>query len=756
MVIAFLLLAFAGGGVLAQEKPLVAESGLELTGHFVRDGGHPITKWLNQQDAGTLTFGSFGSPQGKDEYTGTLTTAPFRAPAHIQFFLSGFPNKPGIRMFLRAEDNPALVLNLKTRLEPCFYWRLRSWRLPEEWHGKIVRLVVDDESKDDRGWVAVSLPKEGDLSYLKSAGRALRHSASMVWAVFLLLAPGIAIALSLSPRLKLEGHNFLIVVLAGTALCGYLCFWAYLRAAFDGRVASFGFVGAGLIGIAFHLFFRTSALRHLRDREVVYPFTAALLLSVMFAGAGAMYIADDSLGLLSQVRFFESSMPPDNVLPEIVEDKLYEGTPLRPAIFSDWQSSDRPPLQSGIALMERPFWPGPSSDLEYTLVSIFLQSTWVIAVWVLLRRIGFQIRSIVPVAGFCAFSGFCFFHSTYVWPKLLAASFCMLAISYFFPLPSSQNRRTAWTRLDAVLAALCVGLALLSHTGCGLTLLACPLLLLRPRREFSWQAAVPGVLVLLALMVPWTLYQKLYDPPGDQLLKLSLTGAMNKTTPLGAAFIKAYNSISVWEFLYRRVENVESLFEQGRGVYSNPSWATVRSFVIQDFFASVHAIGLLNIGLLLRLLLKRKIFASSPFQAVDRLVLMTAASLAVWVTVMYSEHSTVIHQGSLASVLLLMAAFALYIAAVFPRGIYLLLALQVGVIFPIFVFSKPIIEAQAGVLWDGGVDSGMLTVFLLSAVALLGLGYFLVIPRAQIAHKLEMGRPLPDPLELGFQRQGRS
>jgi len=278
--------------------------------------------------------------------------------------------------------------------------------------------------------------------------------------------------------------------------------------------------------------------------------------------------------------------------------------------------------------------------------------------------------------------------------------------------------------LDAVLAGLCAGLALLSHTGAGLTLLPCVLLLRRPRREFSWQTVLPGVLVLLALIVSWTLYQKLYDPPGDQLLKANLTGALNRNIPLGTALINAYNSISVWEFLNRRVENVESLFESGSGAYSNPSWASVRSFVIQDFFAFFHAIGLLNAGLLLRLLLKRKVFASAPFQAVDRLVLLVAASLAIWVTVMYGEHSTVIHQGSLANVLLPMAAFGLYLEAVYPRGIYLLLAVQVGVLFPVFVFSKPTIEAQAGTLWDGGVDSGMLTIFLFSAAALLGLGYF--------------------------------
>ena len=38
-------------------------------------------------------------------------------------------------------------------------------------------------------------------------------------------------------------------------------------------------------------------------------------------------------------------LPPDNVLPAMLAEKMYLGQPLRPNIFADWQSSDRPPLQ---------------------------------------------------------------------------------------------------------------------------------------------------------------------------------------------------------------------------------------------------------------------------------------------------------------------------------------------------------------------------------------------------------------------------
>jgi hypothetical protein len=712
-----------------QVRTLITELGVQVKGHFTKGGANPATVWRDPLNASQVTYGSF---DGADQNTGALTTAVFRAPNYLELFVSGFPSKQGIRLFLEAENDHSRTIDLKTRVDPGFTWRRRVWKLPPEWAATPVRLVVSDEAAAPvYSWVGVTLPRNGNVAYSFSIARAIWRSSWLLLGGLLLLLPGTALAIELDQRVKMDVHAFTIIALVATGILGYICFWIYFWGTSYGKVASVIIITLGSIRVGYHLVRNGLRTFLVSKADFLYPLVAAALVSVIFASAGSLYLSDEDAGAEAQVRFFDYPMPPDNVLPELVANRLYAQQPLRPRILEDWQTSDRPPLQSGLVLLELPFWFRFSNDLAYESISTVLQSIWIVGIWVLLHRAGFSKRSIVPVIGICIFSGLCFFHTIYAWPKLLAAAFCIMAMSFVLPYPQADNgSELNWTKLDMVLFAFCIGLALLSHTGCALTFVALPVLWFSPRKSFSWRIVLLGIMCLAFLLLPWLMFQKVYDPPGDQLIKANLTGALNRDVSLLHALRDAYCHLTFKEFLNRRLGNLGILFVQDSPGYSFSSWkALVTTFVVQDFFVLFHAIGLLNIGVFVRLLRRQFMNNAIPYRVLDRILVMTAVSIIIWVLIMFDGKSTVIHQGSLANVLLILVSFALYVEAVFPRGIYVLFLTQVCLIFPVFVFSKPVFESQLGVIWDGPMDPGMLTVGIVGITALGFLGYRITVKR---------------------------
>ena len=56
-----------------------------------------------------------------------------------------------------------------------------------------------------------------------------------------------------------------------------------------------------------------------------------------------------------------------------------------PPLFGDWLSSDRPPLQIGYVLAQRPFgW--DESGLHYEVLGVIVQQLWILGMWAVLSR----------------------------------------------------------------------------------------------------------------------------------------------------------------------------------------------------------------------------------------------------------------------------------------------------------------------------------------------------------------------------------
>ena len=150
-------------------------------------------------------------------------------------------------------------------------------------------------------------------------------------------------------------------------------------------------------------------------------------------------------------------------------------------------------------------------ELSYQLLSSALQSFWICAVWCLLVVIGTTQLRIRQVLGFLIFSGFLFYNTEYAWPKLLAATYIVFLLCILFDIGINRRRLS---NLEMVLAASCLGLALMAHPGSTFSLAAFLLLLMRVRKYVTLRQVALGLALVVAFYLPWSLYQKYVDPPG--------------------------------------------------------------------------------------------------------------------------------------------------------------------------------------------------------------------------------------------------
>ena len=713
--VAVVLLLSAGG----PGRLLVPRDGYTLSGSFAVNGAYTTTIFQNSADAADPAFGSWA---GSDFNTGVFQTSVFRAPGEMDFCVAGYPSKDGVSLYLE-DVSQHRKLRLNTQSDPGLTWIRMAWSLPYDWRGSSVRLVVEDQARVASGWVAVTLPRQGGT---QSRSHSLAYAVGLVSGLgvegFLYLLPGFAVALFLRRRFALDAIRFACVVFIAAAAGGYLAFWAYFANVMAGKGYTVLVLGIAMGYIALG--------RHdwRRSRKTMREFATAVLLTLLAAslylGLGDVYKFDNDPGSQAQKRILWQ-LPPDNLLPYMFAERIYLEHPLRPYLFANWKSSDRPPLQAGISLEQYPAWILFSPATHYELLAIFLQSTWIASLWLFLRFAGVRRRTIVPILFFSLFSGFFFLHSFYVWPKLLASSLVLLAL-VFSPFARPGYK---WTGFEVVLSATALTLGLLSHTGVIFSLPGIIFVLYGLGELPSRRVLVRAAGVILLLWLPWTLYQKIYDPPGNLLLKLHFAGSINEQRSFGSLLLESYSRLSVSQLIANKFANFEVLFlkENTVQIIVGDSLQRLNAFLEGNFFCLFQALGLLNLGLVIRFC--RRCFQRSSdaieleLSLANRLIAAVLVSTIVWCVSMYEPGATVIHQGSLLNVVLLFVAFALPLICLVPRFTLGLLALHATVVFPVFVFAKPFLENASGTLISGTADRGFGAVALISTGGLLVWGY---------------------------------
>lgn len=625
----------------------------------------PVQQRLTAQIEGSITEGggwypgepfvtarpvrAWGTWNGSDANTGSLTLGPFPAPSRLYFGLGGYPTQGNIRIYVENSGTRERI-----RIEHPDVgerWRMVSWQPPPNWKNASLKLVVIDNSQVLGGWVAITEPIQGG----RTDGTAALWTSLAAWSVngLLLGLLWFAAVRILVARTTLAAHWIPLVAAGAVAVAGYLAFWLYFAHTRVGQTFASALLLASAIAV-----WRTGR-GQATSPEIAHPGRLAVLIGVFYLALLLLFPTSLTFHQLAANRF-RDTLPADNVLPHLTSARLFAGESLKIA-DADWLSSDRPPLQSGWQLLT---WPATSLlNLEPEAASgtaaIWLQLTWIAAAYGMLRTLGISPRRTTAWIAVLAASGFFLQHTVYTWPKLAAGAFACGAFGLWV-LPSPENRR----RQDVLGGAVLAALAWLCHGGVAFSFLVLvPWIVWRMLRgeARAWACAA---LILAVFAGPWLAYQKFYDPPGNRLLKWHLGGQVPKDGRGTWETIRANYAALTWDkILENKRRNLLTPINGDWSGLIDIAPERVKDRRNEEFFYFGRALtwwlGGLALAPFAMARLARRADRHSQGRTHVALSLWTALTIPLWCLLLFTENSALVHQGSFAMVL---TAFVLFSA----------------------------------------------------------------------------------------------
>jgi len=269
-------------------------------------------------------------------------------------------------------------------------------------------------------------------------------------------------------------------------------------------------------------------------------------------------------------------------------------------------------------------------------------------------------------------------HGFFVWPKLIAASFLLAGFALVIS-PTWKQLRSDY-RGATLLAILC-GLAMLAHGSSVFGVV--PLLVLAFWGGFpSWRWLGVGALVGIALLAPWSAYQKYVDPPGDRLLKWQLGGQL-RVDDRGTldAIVDGYREAGLGGALHNKKENfvtmiggtgaVDRVLDSAGEALDGRFGEAVAGLRGVRFFFLIPSLGLLLIGPIAMLVAwaRHTHWDERDWRLAILCFVFTAIACVIWGLALFGtlDSRTTIHVGSLAVPLLATVGCVAGLRAVWPR-----------------------------------------------------------------------------------------
>jgi hypothetical protein len=484
--------------------------------------------------------------------------------------------------------------------------------------------------------------------------------------------PGIAFVLLAMRRGVRQVPVLLAIGLLGSGVVGLLGFWTtYAGTQVGETFAFFAFFGSVVLAI-------WSAWKAGLDRGILARLAEPLGLWIL--GSAFLLFLGFLHGGISPVPFgvgstrFSHPLPTDAELPKFFVDWFavhgHHGTP--PIFPGGWSFSDRPPLQVGYALSQRPFHTD-LTGLDYEVLGVVLQQLWIIGLWAVLDAVGCnrRTRGLAMIAALV--SGLAIVNGFFVWPKLLPAAF-LLAVAALVLSPLWDELRKSLPAA-ALIAALC-GLAMMGHGASIFGIV--PLVIVAAWRGLpSWRWIGVAVLAGIVVMAPWSAYQKWGDPPGNRLTKWTLSGDIEiDSMSTGEATRKAYAEAGFDGTLENKWGNFKVMigYEAAKntieGAFNGNLETAVLDFRELNFYNLLPSFGLLLLAPFAMLAgYRRRDRAGPEFAFAVRTFVVLAIGAIVWGLVVFGTlvDDTILHIFSYALPLLAMAGAVAGLRSVFPR-----------------------------------------------------------------------------------------
>jgi hypothetical protein len=639
--------------------------------------------------------------------SGRMVSKPFPAPRWISLVVIGDLTRPGNEVYFRHvatdKQHPVRVRTQENQ------WRRVTLGLPEGWVDTPVQMVIAAGPRKDVGdWFGVSTPRAlASGTVLASQLQALRVLPAFAVSLILFLLPGLLPAAFLGLWGRVESVLVVPMAIVFSCLAGYLGFWAYFAHPLFGRAFSWTLLAGSAAALAVTLTRRRAARDLLLSRAVATPLALTALTGFFYLAL--LYSVDLGVwpDVQARLRFFEFNLAVDSEIPYHLAEPLFTGEDPRqtfPGVVPGWLTSDRPPLQAGLLLLQLPVMhlageSGFHSPVAlYALVaSCAFQCAWVPAVWALLSVSGLPRRRAGLALLLVTLTGFSLVNTVFTWPKMLSAALALTAVH--LSLFGRERGAKGFPPGRAALLGLAAGLGCLAHGGVAFTLLPLGLLLLLPRYYPGLSRLVAGAAVFLATLLPWSLYQSRYDPPGDALIRMHLTAGSptwQDDRPAWRNILAAYEALQPGQVLHNKLANLRLLAVAAPDQYPWPPQGTPPRWPVDatswrrcEFLSLFWSLGLLNAGWAVALagLWKRWAVPDRSFGV--WLPALGVVSVLVWVALMFGPGATVVHQGSYATELLLLVPLAGWIAVLPPRAAYGLLGLQGGAFAAAWLLTSP-------------------------------------------------------------------
>jgi hypothetical protein len=406
--------------------------------------------------------------------------------------------------------------------------------------------------------------------------------------------PGVAAALFVARRGVRQVPVLLAILLAASGLAGLLGFWAFYGDKVIGETFAY-FVLFGSLGLAGWSLYGGHLERALL-RRLAIPLGLWALGSAFIVFLGFVHGGTAEPLVVATTRF-SHPLPGDNFLPLYFAEYFFQhGHRGTPPDYASFLSSDRPPLQIGYTLAQRPFgW--DKTGMHYQVLGVVLQQMWIVGLWALLlaARVGRVTRALATIA--VLVSGLAIVNGFFVWPKLLPAAMLLAAAALVMTPLWRQLRRNLWA---AALVAILCALAMLGHGSSAFGIV--PLAAVAAYRGLpSWRWLGVAAAVGIVLMGSWSAYQKYADPPGDRLTKWTLAGVVD-IDHRGAteAILDAYGEAGLGGTLHNKAENFATMsggtmttIAIETAVENGDLSEIARTLRVVSFFYLLPAIGLM-------------------------------------------------------------------------------------------------------------------------------------------------------------------